>query len=320
MSYNYENYISELLFELKLLRSYGNEFQDIFFRIMKSKHNNFRDVKPQGALGDKKCDGYLYGEGVFFQVYGPEDASSNETQKSAISKLRGDFLGLKNHIESGFFEDIKKYYFVINTKNSRGLYLMLCEELDKLADEFTHISFAPIDTDKLIEYFMDLTDNQKRKILSYYIPPISFESAKFSVLDNIVEYLSKSVNRLNFDDKLVDPDFYEKIEFNNLSTAISDSLSTANLYVFELDEYLQNHPTQVLEDTLCNIYRTLYKDAKDKYPDDSNKQFKYILTSSFDSDSISDNKIINEYVNNILIIMSKFFESCDIFEEPKKIG
>lgn len=320
MSYSYENYISELLFELKLLKSYGNEFQDIFFRIMKSKHKNFRDVKPQGSLGDKKCDGYIYGEGIFYQVYGPEDSSSTETQKNAINKLRGDFIGLKSHTESGFFEEIKEYYFVINTKNSKGLYLMLCEELDKLAEEFPDIEFGCLDTDRLIEFFMDLNDTSKRRILSYFIPPITFESAKFSVLDNIVEYLSENVNRLNFDEKLADPDFYEKIKFNELSPSVSDSLSTANLYVHDLDDYLQNHPTDVLEDTLCNIYKTLYKEAKEKFPDNPNGQFKYILTSSFDAGIVQNNQTLNEYVNNVLIIMSKFFETCDIFEEPKKIG
>ena len=112
MSNECTNYIAQIMFENKLLRSYGNEFQEIFYMIMKGHYKNFRDVKPHGNTGDLGCDGYLFGEGIFYQVYGPEYPEQTSAQSYAISKLKEDFYKLKGHIDNGKFEPIKEYLTV----------------------------------------------------------------------------------------------------------------------------------------------------------------------------------------------------------------
>ncbi|MFL7796615.1 hypothetical protein OIM93_06840 [Clostridium chauvoei] len=74
-------------FENILLKSMGDCFQQIFYNLMSETHDNFIKTDTQGSIGDRKCDGYLFGEGIFFQVYGPRDYSSNmTTMTEAIKK------------------------------------------------------------------------------------------------------------------------------------------------------------------------------------------------------------------------------------------
>ena len=53
---------------------------------------SFEKIETQGAIGDRKNDGYLRGQGIFYQVYGPKDLNTNATsQSTAITKMPGDF-------------------------------------------------------------------------------------------------------------------------------------------------------------------------------------------------------------------------------------
>lgn len=312
-------YLMELMFQLKILKSTGNEFESLFYQVMKRYNQDFIEIKPQGNIGDKKCDGYIKGEGIFYQVYGPEDASNADTQRYAISKLKKDFEGLHIHTQNGSFELIKEFYFVINTKGTQGIYPDLSDKLNELSDLYPNIYFNYLDTNGIISKFMTLEPPFKRQILQSFIPDISFSDIKFSVIQNIVEYLNKNVCRNDFSDNYIVPDFYKKIEFNNLCRKITTALETATDYAHKLDDFLSDSYSDNAKVELCNIYRTLYNEARELHPNDSNAQFKYILDSSYDKSSNLDMATESAYISNILIIMAKYFSSCDIFEEPKEI-
>lgn len=104
------------LFENKLLRSQGDSFQQIVYQLLRQKYDDFEMIETQGAIGDRKNDGYRKGKGIFYQVYGPKDISANITSLStAIKKMPRDFNVLKSHIAKGYWEEIKTYIFVFKT-------------------------------------------------------------------------------------------------------------------------------------------------------------------------------------------------------------
>lgn len=315
MSNECTNYIAQIMFENKLLRSYGNEFQEIFYMIMKGHHKNFRDVKPHGSTGDLGCDGYLFGEGIFYQVYGPEYPEQTSAQSYAISKLKEDFYKLKGHIDNGKFEPIKEYHFVINTKNSRGISVKLCQKLDELHREHPEIQFGYLQTNDLIRKFLQLDDISKQQLLTPFIPTIKFEDVKYPILNNIIDYLMKNVNPLKCQYSLDFVEFERKIKFNNLSKDKAIQLEGASLFTYKLDDYLNSNPLDNIEDLLCQIYKQLYSKAVELYPNDPNEQFDYIVKNSYNNIPNDYNEEA-QYIYNVLIIMGKFFESCDIFEKP----
>lgn len=57
----------------KLQENSGEAFQSLFEELMVLRYPyNFQKIAPYGKDGDKGNDGYLKGEGIFFQVYGPK--------------------------------------------------------------------------------------------------------------------------------------------------------------------------------------------------------------------------------------------------------
>ncbi|EAM4782516.1 hypothetical protein C8470_23630, partial [Salmonella enterica] len=67
--------IARNMFHLQVYESDGVRFEDLFSKIMYYKSPDFQQVKPYGNIGDRKNDGFIKGQGVYYQVYAPEDAS-----------------------------------------------------------------------------------------------------------------------------------------------------------------------------------------------------------------------------------------------------
>ena len=85
---------AKITLQNKILKSNGQTFEDLFIHIMRLNNPNFRPIKPQGQIGDRKNDGYDSINGIYYQVYAPENLET--TINKVIKKLNEDFKGLKN--------------------------------------------------------------------------------------------------------------------------------------------------------------------------------------------------------------------------------
>lgn len=309
-----EDYVYYIAFKNNLLDCHGDMFQQYFYKVMATKYSNFTKIDCYGNQGDRKCDGYLRGEGIFYQVYGPKDTTSTDSkiQSYAIKKCEEDFLGLLDHVHQGKWEEIKSYIFVIN--NSRGHFPDLDQKLSELNNKYAPIKFDIMDRDSIISIFNSVDSLNKMSICSCFAPDIDTSIINNLVISKIILYLTNQIPLSN-PNKLIAPNFKEKIIWNNINDYYASNLTTANYNVESLNEYLSSYP-EPIDDELCAIYNTLYKDAKICFPDDTNSQFQYILDKSFDKSNLSNHEI-NIYISNAYILLSKYFESCDIFEEPQ---
>ncbi len=75
-------------FEFVAHMKWGWEFQHLFERLMMRTEPGFIPVRPQGRLGDWKCDGYSHRTSRFFQVYAPRFTKS----KVAVQKAEEDLV------------------------------------------------------------------------------------------------------------------------------------------------------------------------------------------------------------------------------------
>ncbi|NFO31093.1 hypothetical protein FDB41_12510 [Clostridium botulinum] len=311
-----ENFYYHMHFENLLLKSYGNMFQEHFYNLMSFYNSNFRKIAVQGQIGDRKCDGYIYTKGIFYQVYGPKETISTDSQiqRYTINKAEGDFLELLEHTKNGYWEPIQQYVFVLN--NHRGLFPDLDEKIKYLNNEYSPIKFDVIDRAQLINMFDSLDENKKISICNCFAPEISIGVINNTIVGNIISYLTHNNRPKENKNKLIAPNFENKLKWNNLNQYNSSALTIGNYSVNKLEEYLNTYSKSIGEQ-LCIIYSNLYSDAKKNFSGDSNAQFDYIVDNSYDNDNLS---ITDEFLynTNTYIIMSKYFESCDIFEEPKK--
>lgn len=158
-------YVHWLYWRLKVLESGHMDFQYLFEKIMARAGDQFVRVKPHGRLGDKKCDGLFYDDGVVYQVYSPDEV----VLKKTLKKIKEDLAGAVQE----WGEDLKKWVFVYNTRG--GIAADVPAMLKAQRRLYKDIVIEPLSDDDLWKNFVrPLCAQDRTEILG---PPPGFESA-----------------------------------------------------------------------------------------------------------------------------------------------
>lgn len=290
------------LFQNKIHRSDGQLFEDLFTDIMNYAEEHFQAIKPWGNIGDRKNDGYIRNKGIYYQVYAPEDIRKSYT--SAIDKLRKDFTGLKAQ-----WNPINEFYFVVNDKYN-GVNAD-CEKAIQGIKKEHGLDEAKFLTAKDIENILfDLEDDQILSISGFIPDPLNIKQINYSILDEVIGYIMKLPLRKNEEYDVVLPDWDEKVIFNKLSLPVSNLLINGYLQVSSLEEYLENN-SDFLADTLRDKINEVYSQERDLYVGD---ELFWAIVNRLSP------RIEQTYQTIVIIIMAKYFETCDIFEDPSLGG
>lgn len=116
----------------------------------------------------------------------------------------------------------------------------------------------------------------------------------------------------NYFDNLVVPDFDSKIVFNGLSSVVSNHLVTGSYQEGQLTQYFNGNPG--INEILQKKFHALYDQAKARIAETeenyADRRFYYILEQACSKRTVP-------IQTSVLVLMSHYFSSCDIFEEPK---
>lgn len=302
------------MFENKIYKCFGYEFQNLFFEIMKTIYNDeFIMPKPQGRLGDKKNDGFIPSKGEYFAVYGPEtyDLDINYT----VSKLETDFTGLFENIKNGEWKyELKKFIFVVNTRNNNTFPVSLVQKTEELSQTYS-VEICLWGSYEIRQLFERLTLENKRFILQCYVV-LDNISLNLPVLNELVD----KINSSNYDKSKIDGfmEFENKIKFNNLSENRAADLLSASFNINALDLALNElDSTGVIQEQLAYLLKKVYDEGKAKC-ENEDQIFDYLIEKLMEESSNNlksvNLKIVRE---TILIVVSKYFENCTIFEKEK---
>jgi hypothetical protein len=306
-----ELYIIRMRFKLVIHESNGQAFENLFTKVMRKNNKNFELVKAYGNIGDMKNDGFDKTKGIYYQVFAPEELGKKKTIHDATSKMRGDFKGLKKHWDS--ICTIKHFYFVVNDKYN-GTPGPIIQEVIKLNNEHKETNCELFSSADLEDVLMELPQREIFDIIGY-LPDSNIGLLDFNILNEVIGFIMDSPVSFNSEDKLVVPDFNEKITFNGLSEGINDMLVAGSYSEGFLEEYFSRNSDYVrkeLKRKFSEIYissKEIIKDNEDNYAD---KRFYYILEKSCP-------KPTKSIQDTVLVLMAHYFESCDIFEEPIKV-
>ncbi len=291
-------YLARILFKLKIHETEGKSFEDLFAHIMNYSEPDFQRIKPWGSIGDRKNDGYIPSQGIYFQVYAPEDI--RKSLGNAIKKLESDFAGLLEK-----WKEIKAYYFVINDKY-HGVPAHLLQAIQKIANDH-EIKAEVWGVNKLEDLvFSSLDDDQILSITGSFPNPEEIH-LDYSVLDEVITHLMKIDISDIQDGDIKYPNWGEKIEFNGLSEAVKRYLEQGFLHVAELDECLDNNSNFFAEQVKDRV-REIYINKAREFSGD--KLFMKIMnTISHRQEQL--------FQFAAIIIMAKYFEICDIFKKPE---
>ena len=289
--------LARIFFQLEIYKTEGKSFEDLFASIMNYAEPDFQRIKPWGNIGDRKNDGYIPSKGIYFQVYAPEDI--RKSSDKAVKKLESDFSGLLEK-----WEEVKEYYFVINDKY-HGMPPQLSQAIDKIADDY-RIKAKVWRANKLEDLVFSLNDDQILTITGQFPNPEELH-LDYSTLSEVITHLMKiDISDIQNSD-IKYPDWDKKIKFNGLSEIMKKYLEQGFLYVYELDKYLDSRDNFFADDVKDRI-RKIYIDKARKFSGD--RLFIGIMNT------IS-HKQEKRFQSAAIIIMAKYFEICDIFEEPK---
>ena len=298
-----EKAVAHAYFKLKIYQKDGYEFQNFFTSIMNKYDSKFTPIKTQGNIGDRKNDGYIPSKGIYYQVYAPEKVDATE----AISKIENDLDGL---IE--YWSDkcpIKEFNFVMNDKY-KGAYPTINAKILEVGKKY-NITAKLLLASQIENIFFQLKDEEIIEILGNIIS-VPIENLSFNSLNDVIEGIMKMPFKIN--DSLITPaEMEEKIKFNNLNEEVSKILNEHSIYIGQLEEYFSNKgdfEREKVQQILTGIYEETIHKINDDTTDANSIRFFYIV------DKITPEKANISIMNAIYILMSYYFEACDIFLNP----
>jgi hypothetical protein len=153
-----------------------------------------------------------------------------------------------------------------------------------------------------------LDEDQILNITGFIPNPSKIKTLNYSILNEVINHIMEiPLDRSKSIDDIYLPDWDKKIEFNGLSTSIKNLLESGYPKIYSLEKYLENNGNFISEQLRNKLNETYLILKKSKKCDDL---FWAIVDklSPFQESS---------YQTVVIIIMAKYFETCDIFEEPK---
>lgn len=312
-----EKMIARIMFKNKVLAADAQAFENLFTSVMAYARADFQQVKPQGRIGDRKNDGFEPAAGRYYQVYAPEDAQEKES--AAIKKLKGDFAGLKSYWANVYTTGIKEFFFVLNDKY-KGAYPTTHAALAELQKDHGLLKAEVFACKHLEEVvFGELQEDQLLTIVGGVPDAAAIVKVDYSVLTEVVEHVLANPADNAIKGKYVSPEFETKLVFNDLKVAAS--FLTAGSYTTKtVEEFFglnTNFARQAVRQSLNDMYVSA---ANQGFKGDSvsgftaQDQIYFDVLASATPNSFTGSK--GAVQKAVLVLLSYFFESCDIFEEP----
>lgn len=304
-----ERYVAKIIFQNRVLKYKGQQFEDFFVSIMTRANKRFQAVKAYGNIGDRKNDGFDRTTGTYYQVFAPEESSKDSTVYTGVKKLKEDFEALYRNWNDVC--PIKNFFFVVNDR-FQGLPAPIIDmsiTLDNMP-EYSEVKIDTFTAKDLERIFDELDDFAKQDIIGI-IPDEIMTVVEYDALHETVTYLLNTELPEDYSDNLVVPDFDDKIIFNGLSPVVSHQLVTGSYQEGQLMQYFNENPG--VKEILQKRFRALYEDAKVQIADQTencaDRRFYYILEQACSKRTMS-------IQTSVLVLMAYYFSSCDIFEEP----
>lgn len=302
-----EKYIARIIFKNKIYAADKQAFEDLFTKVKQNEDEKFKQVKPQGRLGDGKCDGFNSVTGEYYQVYAPEKLDGKEDK--ANTKMDTSIKELLDFWTKNNFE-VKKFYFVVKD-DYKNVYASLYTNAKAIATN-NKIECEILICKNLEDTFLKLDEDKIIDVLGGIIPdPLNIENVEYSIMQEVIAFLLNS-NAPKIKEVIpAHPDFEKKIVFNSLSKAVSDFLNAGQRQNFAIKEYFELN-SKFIKEELRQAFNNIYQQAVKEIPESDTKNdevFQFIVDKSSPKDNFA-------FHNTVYVLMAYYFEYCDIFEAP----
>lgn len=285
---------------VKLLEAFlsnqGNSFEDLFSKIMKKVYKEqFHIVRPYGAQGDLKCDGYLESEKTVFQCYAPRQTD----QKSMIAKINKDFPGAVKH----WGDKMARWRFVHN--DTDGLPPDVVQHIVTLNSENPDITVDHMGFDDVKAHVLKLTLENLEDLFGFAPSDAAFDNLDFEALRPVLESIAK-------EDPSplppIAPPSVQKLDANDFSEDVRELLSTGRRRLGLIRSFFETYPDPDFGEEIAQGFREKYDELKAKEcPADEIYVHLQKFAGGLEGSARRQSAVLS--------ILSYFFDSCDIFED-----
>ena len=287
----------ESRFENFLRKAKGDEFQDLFERLMGLAYKaDFMATRPWGNRGDRKNDGFLKSEKRLFQVYAPYKM----TEAKAIKKITEDFEGAKQYWGTHF----NKWVFVHNAFD--GLPPHVQKVLLDFEDINPGITLEPWGMEELRTVFRKIDEDDLVTWLG--AAPTDETRAKLGFQDLKVVLESITTKSKPSHDKVKDVPA-KKIEANALSESVATLLKSGMGKAPLVKEFFEGWHDEMLGERVAEAFKAKYRKLRENMT--PNEIFEELQTWAG-----GEERGASEHQLAVLTVLAYYFERCDIFEEP----
>ena len=288
----------EQKFENGFLRAKADAFQTFFERLMGLAYKaDFMACRPWGKEGDRKNDGYLKSERRLFQVYAPNEMHGAK----AKAKITNDFEGAKKH----WREHFDSWVFVHNATD--GLPPHVQELLLNFEDANSGIKIEPWCLEELRLVFRKLSDDDKASWFGVAPTEETKIRLGFADLKVVLERIAALPALPMTDVKDVPAG---KIEANAISEAVTRLLKEGMIKSPLVADFLSEWHDETLGERLAGAFKAEYLRLREKHVPNQ-------IFAELQSWAGGDHRGSPEHELAVLTVIAYYFESCDIFEEPR---
>lgn len=303
--------IARRMMKLRILEAKATEYQRLFERVMSYAFPEFTPIKPYGRIGDRKNDGYIHSQGLFFQVYAPEKPEADSSAVSAASKAACDFEGLKK----GWSQNtpVREFRFAYNDEY-RGSPPPLEEALAKIRSQHK-IEARTFLAKDLEDVALGLADDQLFDVIgAVVLEDQYFEAVDFGVLAEVVKHVHSQQVAVSADGVLTAPDFKEKIQFNGLSSPVASLLTVGSFQSEAVADFFSMN-SEFARQSLRNQLSGLYERSRTRFSDRASDEVGDLVF--FDLLKLMTPAGPGAAPQQAaIVVMAFYFEACDVFEAP----
>lgn len=295
---NLEQAYYEQKFEIAFLQAKGEAFQYFFSKLMGLAYKaDFMACRPWGNRGDRKNDGFLKSEQRLFQVYAPNEMKESE----AISKINEDFEGAKIYWGTLF----NKWVFAHNAVSG------LPPHVQKVLLDFENmnlgIKLEPWGLEEFRVVFRRLIPDDLQAWFGF--APTAETKAKigFKDLQVVLEKIADLTAQPGYPVKDVP---MGKIEANALSDSVATLLKAGMAKAPLVEAFFRQWHDATFGERIAESFRKKYESLRTEFT--PNEIFSEIQDWAGGTD-----RGTPESELAVLSIIAYYFDSCDIFEEPR---
>ena len=290
---------AKVAFEAQFAALHDNSFQEFFQKLMQYRYPTFLPVRPYGPMGDRGSDGLCSYQDKLYACYGPQSPNDSETSR----KFKADLASaIKNRSE-----EFSVFVFVHNDR--LGMHPKIASEIVAAKGKNPRINFEQMGKVAIWREFMRLDLDEAEDMLGQ---PIRVELLVYGIslvdLEPLLSHLARTRDLEHWSDAHPIP--RNKLEFNRLSADTKDYLIYAMRFTKQVDEYYNRSYDVLARDETAAAFREKYQTLKsqDLSPDEILQElFVYVAGNHWSGPT---------RLTSVFTILSYFFQTCDIFEEP----